>query len=293
MAVLEQGIWYPDKNVEQLPYEDSFNSKLEFEKGRYHLYLSLACPFAHRPFLVIKYLGLEDIISVSSVAAKRDKNGWLFNDVNIDPVNNSKNLIELHLKSKINYSGRVTVPVLWDKKENTIVANNSSLIALDLAKSAVVFAKNKQHLVPEHLYGKITKLNDWIHNNINRKVYHVGFATNQNDYEEASSELFSALDKLDKSLSRMKFLHGDEITLSDFFLLPTLVRFEAIYEVHFKANKKPIAAYKNLYRYLLELVKNKDIRATIDINHMKLHYYFSHKHINPFQIIPTGPHINW
>ncbi|EAQ64108.1 Predicted glutathione S-transferase [Marinomonas sp. MED121] len=293
MAVLQHGIWHPNIDAEQLPYEDTFNSNLTLEKNRYHLYMSLACPFAHRPLLVIKYLGLEDVISISSVAAKRDQNGWLFDTVNTDPITHSQNLIELHLKTKPDYSGRVTVPILWDKKENRIVDNNSSNIALNLAQHWFSLAKNKHHLVPIGLSEKIIQLNTWIHNNVNRKVYHVGFATNQHDYDKESNELFNALDRLDLKLGQSKYLHGDVITLSDFFLLPSLVRFEAVYEVHFKANKKQLKEYQNLYRYLRDLVQKKCIRETIDINHMKLHYYYSHKHINPFSIIPAGPSVTW
>lgn len=255
--------------------------------------MSLACPFAHRPLLVIKYLGLDNAISVSSVAPKRYDNGWLFNDEFPDSVCKKSNLIDLYLAANSKYSGRVSVPVLWDKNRNTIVENDSSSIAENLATNWLPLAKNPVNLMPTELAHEIREMNTWLHQNINRKVYHVGFATNQTDYDKASADFFSALDILDKKLEKSLYLFGDMITLSDFFLLPTLVRMEAVYEVHFKANLKPLKAFKNLYRYMLNLVEIESIRETIDIDYMKTHYYFSHKHINPTGIIPSGPEINW
>jgi len=293
MAVLDKGVWYPNKEVHELDKEDSFQSLEIAEAGRYHLYISYACPFAHRPYLVIKLLGLDHVITTSSVAAKRYEDGWLFDDENPDEINSANNLVELYQLAKPNYSGRVTVPVLWDKNKNTIAGNDSASIAMNLATTWLPLAKNSIELVPDHLIDDIKSLNDWLNQHINRKVYHVGFATDQSSYDAASDTLFDALEQLNLRLGKSRYLHGDKITLSDLFLLPTLVRFEAIYEVHFKANKKPLKYFDHLYRYMLDLVSIKRIRETINLEYMKLHYYFSHKHINPFGIVPSGPEIYW
>lgn len=293
MAVLEKGIWYPNKEVKDLSHEDSFELPKVAEQGRYHLYMSFARPFAHRPYLVINYLGLNDAITVSSVAAKRYSDGWLFDDANSDPLYGSQNLIELYQRANPNYTGRVTVPILWDRQDHAIVGNDSSAIAMELATNWLPLAKNKVELVPDSLREEIEKLNEWLHVNVNRKVYHVGFATEQAEYDLASDTLFDAMEQLNNRLSQTRYLYGSNITLSDLFLLPTLVRFEAVYEVHFKANKKPLKAFDNLYQYMLDLLSHESIRKTIDIEYMKLHYYFSHKHINPYGIVPAGPVISW
>jgi putative glutathione S-transferase len=293
MAVLEKGIWNEQKEVADLTLEDSFKHNIESTAGRYHLYMSYACPFAHRPLLVINYLGLNDAITFSSVAAKRYSEGWLFDDQNPDPIYEQQNLAALYLRAKADYTGRVTVPILWDKLNNTIASNDSSNLAMELATNWLSMATNKVELVPSYLKDDIERLNSWLHQNVNRKVYHVGFAKSQHEYDSASDTLFNALTKLDETLSKSTYLHGSVITLSDLFLLPTLVRFEAVYEVHFKANKKPLKAFTHLYRYMLDLLNVESIRATIEIEHMKEHYYFSHAHINPHRIIPAGPEITW
>ncbi|NQZ91513.1 MAG: glutathione S-transferase C-terminal domain-containing protein [Moritella sp.] len=293
MAVLDNGVWYPNKDVHELLKEDSFHLPKVPEAGRYHLYMSLACPFAHRPYLVINYLGLGHVISVSSVAAKRYADGWIFDDEHPDEVNNTQGLVELYQKANPVYSGRVTVPVLWDKHQDIIVGDDSSSMAMDLATKWLHLAKNKIELVPENLREEITSLNDWLHQHVNRKVYHVGFAPDQATYDTASDELFNALEQLNIRLGKSRYLHGGEVTLSDLFLIPTLVRFEAVYEVHFKANKKLLKSFEHLYRYMLELVSISNIRETVDLDYMKLHYYFSHRHINPTGIVPAGPDIAW
>ena len=293
MAVLDKGVWYPNKNMQELLKEDSFNLPEVPELGRYHLYISYACPFAHRADLVINYLGLQHAISVSSVAAKRASEGWLFDQEHPDQANTMRSLVALYQKSNPTYSGRVTVPVLWDKEENLIVGNNSSTMAMDLSTKWLPLAKNQIELVPNHLKKEITSLNDWLHQYVNRKVYHVGFAVDQISYDAACDVLFGALEQLNMRLGKTRYLHGNNITLSDFFLIPTLVRFEAVYEVHFKANKKHLKSFEHLYSYMLDLVSIPSIRDTIDIDYMKLHYYFSHKHINPTGIVPAGPEISW
>jgi putative glutathione S-transferase len=293
MAVLDKGIWYPNKDVHELAKEDSFQMPDIVEADRYHLYLSYACPFAHRPYLVINLLGLDDVITTSSVAAKRYLEGWLFDDENPDKINGTQSLVELYQKAHSNHSGRVTVPILWDKKKNIIVGYDSSSMAMELATTWLPLAKNPIELVPASLKENIVSLNEWLHQQVNRKVYHVGFATDQASYEAASEVLFDALEQLNTRLGKSRYLHGQSITLSDLFLLPSLVRFEAVYELHFKANKQQLKSFEHLYRYMLDLVAIAKIRETIDLDYMKTHYYFSHKHINPFGIIPAGPEIAW
>jgi len=293
MAILENGKWYPNKDVSALSQEDVFHLPDVAEANRYHLYMSYACPFAHRPYLVINILGLEDVISASSVAAKRYSDGWLFDSEHPDVINDTKNLVELYQQANPNYSGRVTVPVLWDKTRQIIVGNDSSTMAMELATKWLPLANNPIELVPQILKEKIILLNDWLHVNVNRKVYQVGFATEQTSYDVATKVLFNALEKLNVRLGKSRYLHGNEMTLSDVFLLPTLVRFEAVYEIHFKANKKQLRSFEHLYRYMLDLVAIPKIRETIDLEYMKSHYYFSHKHINPYGIVPAGPEITW
>ncbi|MEH6346707.1 MAG: glutathione S-transferase C-terminal domain-containing protein [Bermanella sp.] len=293
MAVLDNGIWHPDKEEYELSIVDSFQPPEKAKAGRYHLYMSLACPFAHRPYLVINYLGLQDTISVSSVAPERYEDGWLFDAEYPDNVNGATSFVALHQKASPTYSGKATVPVLWDKQENTIVCNDSASLAMDFATNWLPLAKNQVELVPNQIKDDILELNSWLHNNVNRKVYNVGFAKDQASYDAASEVLFNALEQLDSRLGKSQYLHDESITLSDLFLLPTLVRFEAVYEVHFKANKKPIQEFKNLYQYMLDFMAIPVFRETVDIDYMKRHYYISHRHINPTGIVPSGPEISW
>lgn len=293
MAVLDKGIWHPDKEEYELSTVDNFQPPESAKAGRYHLYMSLACPFAHRPYLVINYLGLQDAISVSSVAPERYKEGWLFDNEYPDPINGLKSFVSLHQKANPSYSGKATVPFFWDKQQQTIVCNDSASLAMDFATNWLSLAKNPVKLVPDDIKQDILSLNTWLHNNVNRKVYHLGFAKDQASYDAASESLFDALEQLDLRLGQSPYLHGQQITLSDLFLLPTLVRFEAVYEVHFKANKKPLKDFKNLYQYMLDFMAMPVFRETVDIDYMKRHYYISHRHINPTGIIPSGPTISW
>lgn len=293
MAVLDQGIWYKNKEERELSVIDKFNSPEIVESNKYHLYISLACPFAHRPYLVINYLGLNDAISLSTVAAKRYAEGWLFDHDYPDPLMNASSLVSLYQSASPHYSGRVTVPILWDKQQGKIVGNDSAHMAMDFATNWLSLANNPVQLVPPSRKAEINELNLWLHKQVNTGVYGVGFALNQSAYDKASKSLFQALDKLDNRLAGKQYLFGSQVTLSDLYLIPTLVRFEAVYEVHFKANKKPLNQYKNLYRYLVDLMSISTIRETIDIDYIKLHYYYSHRQINPNGIIPIGPNLPW
>lgn len=293
MAVLDKGIWQPDMNENELEVIDSFSGAKVLEANRYHLYISLACPFAHRPYLVIHYLGLEQLISISSVAAKRYQDGWLFDHDYPDLINGSNDLISLYKASNPHYSGRVTVPVLWDKVANKIIDNDSAQLAYELATNWRGLAKTGADLLPKAHQAEIKALNQWLHQRINTAVYEVGFASSQAQYESACRQLFDALTELDSRLAKQTFLFGSTVTLSDLFLLPTLVRFESVYAIHFKANLRPLSSFTNLYRYMMALVAIDSIRATIDMAHIKLHYFYSHRHINPSGIVPIGPSLSW
>lgn len=290
MAILNKGVWTQDEILEKV---DSFPTQTQPEAGRYHLYISLACPWANRVNLVIHYLGLNDAISVSLVDPKM-VDGWAFTEVYPDPLNGFAYLRDAYTKSKADFSGRVTVPVLWDKQTQKIASHDSATLALELAEKWLPLAKNKVELVPAHLRNEILALNDWLTPNVNRKVYNVGlFAKSQAEYDKHSQELFENLTALDARLSDKTYLFGDEITLSDFFLFPTLARFEAVYALHFKCNKRPLTSFKNLYHYMLSLYHIPAVKATIDIPHIKTHYYYSHVQINPTRIVPEGPELSW
>lgn len=293
MGVLEQGRWKPSKTIDQLSHEDTFSNDVIAEAGRYHLYVSEACPFAHRPWLVIKLLGLDHAVSVSTVAAIRDHEGWAFSDESQDPILNSNDLKSVYVRSNKNYTGRVTVPVLWDKKENKITSNDSAKLACIFAMQWRHLATNPIELIPSMLIEEINAMNDWLHKNINRRVYQAGFATEQEVYAREAHALFESLEELEQKLSYSNFLFGEKITLSDLFLFPTLIRFEMVYEVHFKANLKTLREYPSLYRYMKSLLSIKSIRETIHVSHILEHYYLSHRHINPSGLIPLGPQLEW
>lgn len=293
MAVLENGSWYPNMSADTLTLEDTFSGKVLPQAGRYHLYVSAACPFAHRPWLVIQTLGLDEVISVSSVAAIRDDNGWAFSKENPDPVNQEAYLRSLYVHSKSDFTGRVSVPALWDKQNREIVCSDSAALAETLATDWKTLARNSIDLFPASLASEVEELNAWLHSNINRRVYQVGFATSQEDYEREVAVLFEALEILDDRLATTLYLFGNELTLSDLFLFPSLVRFETIYAVHFKANSRPLETFSALYRYMLNLLTRESFRQTVHMHHIHQHYYLSHRHINPTGIIPAGPRPEW
>ena len=293
MAVLENGVWYQDKGADELTHEDTFSTDIQPEPWRYHLYVSAACPFAHRPWLVIQTLGLDKAISISSVAAVRDENGWAFSKDDPDPVSQEAWLRTLYVRTRPDFTGRVSVPVLWDKKEQKIVCTDSAKLAETLATGWTSLALNDIDLIPASRASEIEELNAWLHKYINRRVYQVGFATSQQDYDREVAVLFSALQTLNDRLDTSLYLNGDEMTLSDLFLFPSLVRFETVYAVHFRANARPLSSFPALYRYMLNLLARDAFRQTIHMNHIHQHYYLSHRHINPTGIIPVGPRPEW
>jgi len=267
------------------------------EPNRYHLYVSLACPWAHRTLIFRKLKGLEDMISVSAVHPLMHENGWTFQDgpgVIADPIFNADYMYQIYTAAQSDYTGRVTVPVLWDKKKNTIVSNESSEI-IRMFNSAFdeVGANKDVNFLPEDLRGKIDELNDFIYPNINNGVYKSGFATTQEAYDEAVIDLFKALDTIEARLENNRYLTGDSITEADWRLFTTLIRFDPVYVGHFKCNIRRIVDYPNLWGYTRDLYQVPGVAETVNMDHIKSHYYGSHDTINPTLIVPRGPDIDF
>ena len=267
------------------------------EPNRYHLYVSLACPWAHRTLIFRKLKGLEDMISVSAVHPLMHENGWTFQDgpgVIADPIFNADYMYQIYTAAQSDYTGRVTVPVLWDKKKNTIVSNESSEI-IRMFNSAFdeVGANKDVNFLPEDLRGKIDELNDFIYPNINNGVYKSGFATTQEAYDEAVVDLFKALDTIEARLENNRYLTGDSITEADWRLFTTLIRFDPVYVGHFKCNIRRIVDYPNLWGYTRDLYQVPGVAETVNMDHIKSHYYGSHDTINPTLIVPRGPDIDF
>jgi glutathionyl-hydroquinone reductase len=267
------------------------------EPGRYHLYVSLACPWAHRTLILRKLKGLEDMISISAVNTYMGSEGWTFRPgpgVIADPLHNATRLYEVYLAAQPDYSGRVTVPVLWDKQRGVIVSNESAEI-LRMFNSAFdeVGANRELDFYPQHLHREIDELNDFIYENINNGVYKSGFSTTQEAYEEGVIPLFDALDRVDNILGRQRYLTGSQITEADWRLFTTLVRFDPVYYVHFKCNRRRIRDYANLWGYTCDLYQVPGVRDTVHVDLFKAHYYGSHDTINPHLIVPVGPDIDY
>ncbi|HMB48138.1 MAG TPA: glutathione S-transferase family protein [Afifellaceae bacterium] len=261
----------------------------EAETGRYHLYVSLACPWAHRTLIFRKLKGLEDMIGVSVVDPQTLKEGWEFNDEFPDHLYGSSRFYELYVKADPNYSGRVSVPALWDKKQNTIVSNESSEIIRMFNSAFDGLGATEFDFYPEDLRAEIDEINEPVYKNVNNGVYRCGFSTTQDAYEEAFQNLFSTLDMVEERLSEQRFLIGDRLTEADWRLFTTLVRFDAVYVGHFKCNLRRIADFPVLSNYLSDLYQVRGVRETVDIDQIKRHYYFSHETVNPTRIIPIGP----
>lgn len=265
------------------------------EPGRYHLYVSLACPWAHRTLIVRKLKGLEDIISVSVVHHFMGENGWTFlaeDGATGDDLYGLDYLHQIYTRADPTYSGRVTVPVLWDRKEETIVSNESSEIIRMLNSAFDEWGDASIDFYPQALRPQIDAVNDLVYPNINNGVYRAGFATTQEAYEEAFGELFGALDEIEQRLSTQRYLVGGRLTEADWRLFTTLVRFDPVYVGHFKCNLRRIADYPNLSNYLRELYQVPGVAGTVNFEHIKRHYYGSHATINPTRIVPVGPEID-
>ena len=261
--------------------------------GRYHLYVSLACPWAHRTIIVRRLKGLEDVIGMTVVDPIRDARGWRFTDADPDPVHGWAYLSEGYLMSDPSYDDRVTVPVLWDTQTDRIVSNESSEILEMLNSAWDAWAEHPElDLWPEAVREEGAKLNRLIYETVNDGVYRAGFSTTQDAYEDAVRPLFQTLDRLEERLATQRYLLGDEPTLADWRLFTTLVRFDAVYHGHFKCNVRRIVDYPNLSAYLRDLYATPGVAETVDFDHIKRHYYVTHTSINPTQIVPAGPAVD-
>src|SRR5690554_107807 len=270
----------------------SGESGFKAEPGRYHLYVSLACPWAHRTLIFRRLKGLEKMISISVVNSYMGEHGWTFDretGANGDDLYGLDYLYQLYQKADPDYSGRVTVPVLWDKQRQTIVNNESAEIIRMLNSAFDGIGATPGDYYPPQLRAEIDKLNDEVYDRVNNGVYKAGFATTQDAYEQAVAPLFETLDALEQRLSRQRYLCGDQITEADWRLFTTLIRFDAVYHGHFKCNLKRIVDYPNLWDYLRELYQWPGIAETVNMDHIKGHYYRSHGTINPTGVVPLGP----
>ncbi len=263
------------------------------EPGRYHLYVSLACPWAHRTLIVRALEGLEGAVSLSVVNPLMGDEGWTFepaDGVIPDTVNGACRLHEIYALADASYTGRVTVPVLWDKARRTIVNNESAEIMRMFDRA---FGTEGPELYPEPLRDEIDAVNERVYDTVNNGVYKAGFAATQEAYDEAVSELFATLDWLENRLARRRYLVGERITEADWRLFTTLVRFDAVYHGHFKCNLRRLVDYPNLWAYARELYQLPKVAETVDLVHIKRHYYLSHGWLNPSGIVPKGPIIDW
>jgi putative glutathione S-transferase len=266
------------------------------EAGRYHLYACLACPWAHRALIFRKLKKLDDLIAVSTVSPLMGSVGWTFNESegsSGDPLYRAKTLGEIYLKADPKYSGRVTVPMLWDTRTQTIVSNESSEIIRMFNSAFNGLTRDHADYYPERLRPEIERINARVYADINNGVYRAGFATTQEAYNEAFVTLFAALDWAEDILSRQRYLAGATLTEADWRLFTTLIRFDAVYVGHFKCNRRRIADYPNLSNYLRELYQVPGVAGTVDMAQIKIHYYASHRTINPTGIVPLGPELDF
>jgi len=266
------------------------------ESGRYHLYVSLACPWAHRTLIFRKLKKLEDVIGLSVVDAVMGAEGWVFSGAPgaiPDTVENTRRLSEIYLLANPAYTGRVTVPVLWDKQRRTIVNNESSEIIRMFNTAFDACTPVRADFYPQALRTEIDAINKPVYETVNNGVYRAGFAKSQEAYEDAFRILFAMLDRLEERLARQRYLAGNSITEADWRLFTTLIRFDAVYFGHFKCNLRRINDYPNLSNYLRELYQVPGVAATVNMDHIKTHYYASHRQINPSGIVPLGPELDF
>ncbi|MDQ6992834.1 MAG: glutathione S-transferase family protein [Mariprofundus sp.] len=303
MGIMIDGIWETDdgrwaaKDGKFHRVESKFLCKFDSNKtgendfpaeaGRYHLYVSLACPWAHRALIFRKLKGLEKIIPVTIVQPHMLDQGWQF--AKPEPVYGFTHAFELYAKARSHYSGRVTVPILWDKQQHTVVCNESAEIIRIFNSAFNDLTNNRDDYYPQALRSEIDEINTFVYDSINNGVYKCGFATTQDAYEEAFDNLFAALDEVELRLSRQRYLVGNQITEADWRLFTTLIRFDAVYVGHFKCNRNRIADMPNLSNYLRDLYQQPGITETVSFDHIKEHYYYSHASINPTRIVPKGP----
>lgn len=267
------------------------------EAGRYHLYVSLACPWAQRSVIVRRLLGLEDVISLSVVDPVRDERGWAFRDgpgYSSDPVNNFQFLSEAYLITDPSYTGRYTVPCIWDRVSGRLVTNNYPEITIDLETQFTAFHQpGAPDLYPEHLRAEIDEVSALVYEDVNNGVYKAGFAIAQDAYEAAVTALFDRLDWLEARLATQRYLVGNQLTEADIRLYTTLVRFDSVYHGHFKCNLRRLVDYPNLWAYARDLYQRPGFGDTTDFDQIKRHYYMTHPQLNPTRIVPLGPLLDW
>jgi putative glutathione S-transferase len=267
------------------------------EPGRYHLYVSLACPWAHRAIIVRRLLGLEPVISMSVVDPIRDERGWAFREGREhgpDPVCGFQFLSEAYLRTDPDYTGRYTVPCIWDRVTGRLVTNNYPDITLDFETQFRAYHRpGAPDLYPESLRAEIDEVNALIYRDVNNGVYRAGFATAQKAYEAAVDDLFARLDWLEARLARQRYLVGGQVTEADVRLFTTLVRFDAVYVGHFKCNLRRLVDYPSLWGYARDLYQRPGFGDTTSFDHIKRHYYMTHEQLNPTRIVPKGPVVDW
>ncbi len=259
--------------------------------GRYHLYVSLACPWAHRTLIFRKLKGLEELIPVTVVNPWLLDFGWVFS--NPEPLYGYEYVYQLYARANPHYSGRVTVPILWDRQTATIVCNESAEIIRIFNTAFNALTSNQDDYYPAPLRKQIDDINSFVYENINNGVYRCGFATTQVAYEQAYEALFVALDELEQRLSRQRWLLGEQLTEADWRLFTTLVRFDAVYYGHFKCNRNRLTDMPALSAYVRDLYQYPGITDTVNFEHIKQHYYYSHASINPTRIVPVGPRLDF
>lgn len=260
--------------------------------GRYHLYVSWACPWAHRTIIVRKLKSLEDVVGMTVVDPIRDERGWAFREGpghSLDTVNGFQFLSEAYRETDPQYDGRVTVPVLWDRETRRIVSNSDDDIMRMFNEAFNAFTSSRLDLYPQELRSEIDRMNQFLYESVNDGVYRAGFATSQRVYEVAAHQLFEALDQLEERLARSRYLFGARYVESDWRLFVTLVRFDAVYHGHFKCNIRRIVDYPHLFGYLKDLYQVPGVAETVNFDHIKRHYYVTHDDINPTRIVPVGP----
>ncbi len=265
------------------------------EPGRYHLYVSLACPWAHRTLIFRELKGLQDMVDVSVVHPLMLGEGWTFETdfpgATGDRLNDLSRLYELYLKADDTYSGRVTVPVLWDRHQQTIASNESADIIRMFNSAFDEVGATAGDYYPAPLRDEIDEVNSWVYDQVNNGVYKAGFATSQEAYDDAVTTLFDALDRLEQRLSRQRYLVGEQVTEADWRLFTTLVRFDPVYVTHFKCDRRRISDYPNLMNYVRDLYQTPGVAGTVNLAHIRNHYFRSHPTINKYGILPIGPEV--
>ncbi len=289
------GRWVRQRNAFTDRVTADGSSGYPVQPGRYHLIVSLACPWAHRSIIVRRLLGLDDAISMTVVDPIRDESGWRFglSPGGRDPVTGAEYLSELYLKTDPGFRGRWTVPALWDRQTERIVSNDYPQLTLDLETEwAALQRPGAPDLYPEELRAEIDAVNDVVYADVNNGVYRCGFATSQGAYDDAFDRLFARLDWLSERLAGQRYLAGDRLTEADVRLFTTLVRFDAVYHGHFKCNRNKITEMPVLWAYARDLFQTEGIGETVDFDHIKRHYYATHATINPTRIVPRGPDLS-